>query len=115
MEKEYLSHVVLISFYDTATEEERQKVFDSFQTLPEECGGKEAGILYFQAGHNLDMRKNVHLVVLSLFRDNAALQAYRNHPKHLAHNELLKRIADWQIGDLMTPSWGSVDATLAGR
>ncbi|HVV15514.1 MAG TPA: Dabb family protein [Candidatus Paceibacterota bacterium] len=105
---EYLSHIVLISFYDSAPEEKKKEVYDRFQTLAEECGGKEAGILYFQAGHNLDMRKNVHLVVIGLFRDNEALQTYRNHPKHREHNEILREIADWQIGDLMTPSWGTV-------
>ena len=98
-----LWHVILISFRKETPDEVRQKIFDMYQTLPEDCGGKDAGILYFSVNHNLDLRKNVHLVEIAAFRNEDALQKFRFHPKHALLAKELSAIADWQVGDVMLP------------
>lgn len=95
-----LLHVVLISFRECATVEQRQTIYDRYQTLNEDCGGKNAGILYWKVEHNHDLRKNVHLVEIAIFTGNEALQAFRAHPKHVAMGETLRTIADWYVGDI---------------
>jgi hypothetical protein len=96
-------HVVLISFHEEASQAVRQEVCDRYQTLAEECGGKEAGILLFKVEHNLDLRKGVHLVEIAIFRDNDALQAFRVHPTHKELTDVLCQCADWQVGDTILP------------
>jgi hypothetical protein len=94
-----LWHIVLISFKKEASQAVQQEVYDWYQTLAEDCGVKEAGILLFKVEHNLDLRKGVHLVVIAMFRDNDALQAFRVHPKHKELTDVLCQCADWQVGD----------------
>ena len=99
-----LWHAVLISFRDNATEAVKRDVYERYQTLGEDCGGKDAGILFWKVDWNLDQRKNVHLAEFAIFRDEAALQAFRAHPKHRAITDILSNVADWQVGDLLVPS-----------
>lgn len=101
--KKLLWHDVLISFRDTASEDVRQEVYDRYQTLDRDCGGKEAGILFWNVSWNLDLRKNVHLVEVAVFRDDVALQAFRVHPKHNEITKILREVADWQVGDCNLP------------
>lgn len=98
-----LWHVVLISFNEATPEECREEVYDRYQTLAADCGGEDAGILFFRVEHNLDLRKGVHLVEIAMFRDNDALQAFRVHPKHKELTDVLCQCADWQVGDAMLP------------
>jgi Stress responsive A/B Barrel Domain len=102
-ESTHLWHSVLISFRDTAPEAARRDIYERYQTLGKDCGGKDAGILFWQVDWNLDQRKNVHLVEFAIFRDNAAFQAFRAHPKHREITDILFHIADWQVGDLLVP------------
>lgn len=96
-----LWHVVLISFKQDSTEEQRQEIYNRYQTLDEDCGGREAGILFWKVGHNLDLRKGVHLLEIALFESNDALQAFRCHPKHKEFTEtLLSKVADWKVADM---------------
>lgn len=96
-----LWHVVLISFNESASEVQRQDIYYRYQTLATECGGVEAGILFFKVEHNLDLRKGVHLVEIAVFTDNDALQKFRIHPKHKELTDVLCQVADWQVGDVM--------------
>jgi hypothetical protein len=93
-------HVVLISFRPYATPEQRQRVLLDYQGLGERCGGKDAGILFWQVDRNLDQRKNWHLVELALFSDEAAFQRFREHPAHAQATSVLREIADWAVGDI---------------
>lgn len=99
-----LWHVVLISFHANASGSAMQEVYDRYQTLAEECGGAGEGILHFQVNHNLDQRKGVHLVEIAVFRSNEDLQRFRMHPRHVELTDILKSIADWQVGDSMFSS-----------
>lgn len=69
----YLSHSVLITFRPDASQEDRQKAWKLYQTLGQECGGREAGILVWKVDWNLDMRKGVHLVEFVIFTNWDAL------------------------------------------
>lgn len=95
-----LWHVVLISFRPDVSEKDQQEIYNRFQTLDQDCGGKAAGILFWRLGHNLDLRKNVHLVEIAVFKDNDALQNFRQHPKHKEITDILSKIADWWVGDI---------------
>lgn len=95
-----LWHVVLISFRPDAPEEKKKEVYDRYQTLDKDCGGEEAGILLWLVRRNHDLRKNVHLVEISVFRDNDALQAFRAHPKHTELTNITREIANWWVGDV---------------
>ena len=95
-----LWHVVLISFHPKTNEDVRDTVYDQYQSLAEDCGGQDAGIIYWQVDRNIDLRKNVHLVEIAIFENDDALQRFRNHPKHQSLTNLLSQIADWQVGDI---------------
>ena len=100
IEKGVLWHVVLISFREGVPEAKRREIFDRYQTLAEDCGGENAGILLWRVGWNLDLRKKVHLVEIAIFENDAALQAFRKHPKHTELTVILREIADWWVGDI---------------
>jgi Stress responsive A/B Barrel Domain len=95
-----LVHVVFISFRAEATPEQRDQVLADYQYLGERCGGRAAGILFWQVDRNLDQRKSWHLVELAVFRDDAALQRFRAHPVHVKLTSVLREIADWAVGDI---------------
>ncbi len=98
-----LWHVLLIKFNTDTAQEAKDRIFGLYQTLATDCGGKEAGILYFKVERNLDLRKNIELVEIAIFRDNEALQAFRVHPLHVTLAQDLSKIADWQVGDILLP------------
>jgi len=98
-----LWHSVLISFRETASEAVKREIYERYQTLGKNCGGKDAGILFWQVDWNLDQRKKVHLVEFAIFTDNTAFQAFRAHPKHREITDILFKVADWQVGDLRVP------------
>lgn len=98
-----LVHSVLFKFYPNTTEEQVQQVYKMYETLAEECGGKEAGILAFMVGENVDQRKGWRTVQLVFFTDNDALQKYRLHPRHQEVAKFMSGICDWAIGDLLIP------------
>ena len=100
-----LWHVVLLSFGESVPEEKRGRVYDMYQTLDRDCGGAEAGILFWKVERNLDLRKNVHLVEIAIFRDNDALQAFRAHPKHKELTDFISVDLDtkWWVGDFENP------------
>ncbi len=100
-----LWHVVLISFGKSVTDEKRKRIYDMYQTLDRDCGGMEAGIFFWKVEHNLDTRKDVHLVEVAVFRDNDALRAFRAHPKHRELTDTLSvdRDTKWWVGDFENP------------
>lgn len=96
-----LWHAVLISFGSDVPEEMREEIYTKYQTLDRACGGEEAGILFWKVEKNLDLRKNVHLVELAIFKDNNALQAFRFHPGHKEITDLVSASPQtkWWVGD----------------
>lgn len=101
MEQGKLWHVVLISFRPGIPETMKQNVYSLYQTLGEDCGGKEAGIILWKVNWNLDLRKNVHLVEIAVFENDAAYQAFKTHLKHKELADIVSRVADWQVGNIL--------------
>jgi len=96
-------HVGLISFKPDVSVSAREAVLNKLKALGEDCGGEKAGILFWATEENMDLRKNIHLVELSAFKNYASLQALREHPKHKEFGEMLSKIADWWTGDIYAP------------
>ncbi|MDO8430326.1 MAG: Dabb family protein [bacterium] len=103
MEQNKLWHVVLISFKPDTPETVKQEICNRYQTLDKDCGGEEAGIIFWKVNWNLDLRKNVDLVEIAVFENNDAFKAFQAHPKHKEMADIIKGVADWQIGDLYLP------------
>jgi hypothetical protein len=95
-----LVHSVLVSFRDNASQEQRDQIVSQYQAFGGTCGGAKEGILFWQAGFNLDQRKNWHLVQFAIFRDNDALQRFRSHPAHAKLSEVMSPLGDWAVGDI---------------
>lgn len=95
----HLLHVVLISFLPTTTQEMRDDVSDRYTMLGQEAGGTDAGILFWSTKPNMDLRKNIHLIEVAIFKDSQSYEKFKNHPKHKEVVELLKTSADWSVGD----------------
>lgn len=104
-----LWHISLISFKREAHDDIREETYVRLQKLAQYCGGRDAGIIFWQVGKNMDLRKGVHLVVVSAFEDIEALEKYKRHPEHKKITDTLREIADWQIGDIqvMYPASGA--------
>ena len=100
---EAIWHIVLISFRKDTPQKTRDAIYDRYQTLAENCGGKKAGILFWRVDYNLDNRKNVHLVEIAVLKDEKALHAFRGHSEHKKFTDWLSKVADWQVGDLRHP------------
>ena len=102
-----LVHTAVISFREGTPDETKQTVYDMYQTLAEDCGGADAGIFEWKIGWNRDRRVKLgrtwDLVEFVVFRDDAALQAFRAHPKHTAVTDILRECADWVVGDMESP------------
>jgi hypothetical protein len=95
-----LWHVVLISYQRGTPESVQEDLYNRYQTLAEDCGGTDAGILLWKVEKNLDLRNGVQLVEVSQFADDEALQRFRVHPKHMEVTNLLRECANWQVGDI---------------
>lgn len=94
-----LAHAVLVSFRDHVSEAQREKIITKYKKLGEMYGGEKEGILFWQAGLNLDQRKSWHVVQFAIFRDNDALQRFRSHPAHAELSEIMRSLGDWVVGD----------------
>ena len=89
-----LWHITFISFKEYTSEDAREKIFQDLQEMAENCGGNKAGILYWQVGKNLDLRKGVHLLVISVFDSQEALEKYKGHAAHERMTSALRLAAD---------------------
>lgn len=86
-----LRHLVLFKFEEGATAEQRQSVIDAFQALPsrvEDVVSFEYGAESSGRGLNKDFTNGG----LFVFRDEAALARYRDHPAHVEFVALTKGI-----------------------
>lgn len=98
--QKYLYHVVLISFLPEAISEVREEIIRRYLTLGEDCGGRSKGIFFWSAQPNTDLRKNIHMTEIAIFKDQESFEEFKNHPKHKEVVELLKKSANWFVGDI---------------
>ena len=94
-------HAVLISFKPETDEASRETTELLLQNLGKNCGGEQAGILFWKVEKNLDQRKGVHLVELGIFANLSAYELFRVHPNHHSVGRALSLVADWKIGDII--------------
>ena len=97
----YLHHIVFISFKEDVGEEIKQEISARYATLGEDCGGKEAGILFWSVQPNMDLRKGIHLIEIAFFRDKESYENFKKHPKHIEVVELLRESGNWYVGDVV--------------
>jgi len=86
--------MVLIFWQPDAPQETCEEILADYQTLAEECGGREAGIRFFHVSPNIDNRKGEGLVELAVYDDAESFQAFRTHPAHVAIANKLSQVAD---------------------
>ena len=100
-----LHHIVLVSFHEQATADQRQQVIDDTYRLIAEV----PGVVHVAAGPKARADRPVHIGnydvgIYVRLQDEAALSAYATHPKHL---QLLKNhkpvIANIQVIDFTSP------------
>lgn len=72
-------HVVMLSFTDEATEQEKTALRAGLATMPEQIPEVRGYRIGEDAGLNPD---NYDLVVVADFEDRAGFLAYRDHPAH---------------------------------
>jgi hypothetical protein len=94
-------HIVFISFKEGVPEEVRQDAVAQDRALGEKCGGFETGIITWKVVENLDQRKGVHFIQISMFVSKEAYEAFRVHPEHKKFGAVLREVADWKVGDFI--------------
>lgn len=95
-----LWHIAVHKFKPEATPEQRAEILEMIANLGEACGGKEAGILYWCAGPNLDMRKGYDIAEVAIFTDETAKEKFRVGDAHTAFVVKLREVADWVVGNI---------------
>ena len=100
--KSGLYHTILISFKPDTPQEIQDTILSKYKILGEECGGENAGILFWTVQKNLDKRKNIHLVEFAIFKNQEALDLFKKHEKHISLiDEFLVKYCDWKVGDFI--------------
>lgn len=99
---EVFVHLVMVSFWESVPQETRERKLADYRALGDACGGRAAGILYWDAGWNRDQRKGYHLIEFGIFSDADAFQRFRAHPVHAVFAAEMSQLADWVVGDLAT-------------
>ncbi len=74
-----IRHVVLFRFRDDVDAAGRQAVHDAIAAMPEATGVVDS----YAIGHDLGLAEgNFDFAVVGDFADQAAYEAYRDHPEH---------------------------------
>lgn len=92
-------HIVFVSFLDNTDEVVREEIFQQHRELGEKCGGAKAGITLWRVEKNLDTRKGVHLIQVSMFQSKEDFEAFRSHEAHKQFAAVLRDVANWTVGD----------------
>jgi quinol monooxygenase YgiN len=90
-----LRHIVMWKLKDHAEGADRATNVAKARALLLACAELEPGTLHFEVGTaqpGLDC--TCDLVLDSTFRDRAALQAYQNHPQHVALKPFMKAVVE---------------------
>ena len=97
-----LYHIIFISFKKGTPNSIKKKIYCQYQTLGVETGGRKAGILYWNIQQNLDLRKNIQLIEFAVFKNEYALERFKNHPKYIKLVEnYVKKYCNWYRGNFI--------------
>jgi quinol monooxygenase YgiN len=90
-----LRHIVMWKLKEQAEGADRATNIAKARALLEACAQLEPGTLHFQVGTaQAGFECTYDLVLDSTFRDRAALQAYQNHPQHVALKPFMKAVVE---------------------
>ena len=102
-----IKHIVMWQFHDPASANKFKELLDSCQTVV-------PGILEWDVGiRHPKLEANVDVVLVSTFADKASLDAYQEHPHHLAvKGELAKLRSSRTVLDYPTQALVAADVDL---
>lgn len=84
-----IEHIVLVKFYKSTTDAEKEELIWRMLALKEII----PGIVDMQMGHNFSDRNKGYMLGLTVrFRDRVALENYGPHPKHQEILSYMKEI-----------------------
>lgn len=88
-----LKHIVMWKFKDQAAGAEKAKNLAKAKVLLESCADLTPGLLKFEvAAAQPGLECTYDLLLYSEFTDAAALDAYQNHPQHVAIKPFIKAV-----------------------
>ena len=97
-------HVATISFRNVVSQDTRDEILNMLRSLGEKCGGRRFGVVSWNVGKNLDVRKknkHIHLVEVAIFEDEDAFNNFCQNPVHREAGETLAKIADWNTSNFI--------------
>ena len=90
-----IKHIVMWKLMPQAEGASKQENARQIKTLLEKCVGKVPGLLKLEVGFDVGVGADPWDVVLySEFTDRAALQAYQDHPDHLAAKPFISKVRE---------------------
>ncbi len=94
-------HILFVVFHQNTPEEERERILQLHKALGEKCGGAKAGIVMWKVEKNLDTRKGIHIIQMSIFKNKEAFENFRGHEAHKDFAQGFSKVADWIVGDFI--------------
>ncbi len=82
-----LKHILFWQFSDAVTDENRKAVLEKLSTSVKNLEGKIDGLLSCEIGEN-QVGSDCDFVFYAAFESMDALQAFQNHPLHVAHKQM---------------------------
>jgi quinol monooxygenase YgiN len=87
-------HLILFKMHEGTTQE---TVDEALRLMVAMCATPE--VEYYEVGVSQDTRKGIILFEFIDFADEAAFEAFKATPAHLAYASFIRNHADWIIGD----------------
>lgn len=81
-----LKHILFWQFSDAVTEENRAEVLEKLSASVKNLEGKIPGLLSCEIGENI-VGADCDFVFYATFESLEAMQAFQNHPLHIAHKQ----------------------------
>jgi len=94
-----LFHIIFFSFFPKVKDKNKNEIIKMCDSLGKKCGGKEAGILFWVARRNIDLRKKIDFIEIGIFKDKKSFKKFKDHPYHKEFVEIIKKHADWFVVD----------------
>lgn len=94
-----IKHIVMWTFKKTMSEEEKQNAYEQMKERLEALKQEIDFIEEIEVGKNFNSTEAAYDVVLySVFKDRASLDAYQVHPKHVAvGQEVVRRVTENRV------------------
>ena len=90
-----IRHIVMHKFYDEVSPEEKQAAIKMLRELPSRMPDFE--FIEWEVYEDIGREKNWDTVEIAVFKDEAQIDTFRNHPAHQEVGKVFKGIADWHV------------------